>query len=403
MSVSTSTSSVNYTGNASTSAPYVVNFQFFDETDLVVVVVNSSNVSTTLVNGTGYTVTGGGGLTGSIVTTSPVPATSRVVITRNTAKTQLTSYVTGDRFPASSHEKALDKLTMLAQEATVNNLPASSTATGTAPYVLQAASIIANPAWVAASQTSAGSAAKLTTARAFSAIGDVTTVSAINFDGTAAVALNLAVGNGVIDNFNIAAAAGIADTKLATIATAGKVSGNAITSGTIGGSTAINTTGTITAASLSGPLSGNATTATTATTANAIADGAVSTTAKIANGIVTAAKLGNNEQKRIAKAWGRFLGTGSGGPAPIANSNYGISSVTSSETGVYQINLISGATSGNLACSAIANWNSAAGASRVSAYLQQASGTFVILRFSTTGGTAVLVDPDEFNVIFFGN
>lgn len=38
----------------------------------------------------------------------------------------------------------------------------------------------------------------------------------------------------------------IADSKLATISTAGKVSGSAITSGTIGGSTAINTSGAIT-------------------------------------------------------------------------------------------------------------------------------------------------------------
>ena len=44
-----------------------------------------------------------------------------------------------------------------------------------------------------------------------------------------------------ITNSEIDAAAGIVDTKLATISTAGKVSGGAITSGTIGGSTAINT------------------------------------------------------------------------------------------------------------------------------------------------------------------
>jgi hypothetical protein len=43
----------------------------------------------------------------------------------------------------------------------------------------------------------------------------------------------------------------IADTYLQTINTAGKVSGNAITSGTIGGSTNINTSGTITASSFS--------------------------------------------------------------------------------------------------------------------------------------------------------
>jgi hypothetical protein len=187
----------------------------------------------------------------------------------------------------------------------------------------------------------ASSATRLANARAFSAIGDVTTVSAINFDGTAAVALNLAVGNGVIDNLNIAAAAGIVDTKLATISTAGKVSGNAITSGTIGGSTAINTSGTITAASLSGPLSGNATTATTATTANAIADGAVSTAAKIANGVVTLAKLGSTEQDLVAKCWINFNGNGPFSPNPSTaaiRSQHNVSSVTYNGLGDYTVN-----------------------------------------------------------------
>lgn len=154
MSVSSTTSSISYTGNASTSTAYPVPFQFFDSTDLVVVRVDSG-VPTTLVNGTGYTVSGGGGSTGSITTTTAIPSTSTVVITRQTAKTQLTSYTTGDRFPASAQEKALDKLTMIAQEATA--IPTTATASGAAPYVLQASSVGATPAWVP--QTSGGIAA----------------------------------------------------------------------------------------------------------------------------------------------------------------------------------------------------------------------------------------------------
>lgn len=49
--------------------------------------------------------------------------------------------------------------------------------------------------------------------------------------------------DGTIVNADIAAGAAITDSKLATISTAGKVSGDAINSGTLGGSVAINTSG----------------------------------------------------------------------------------------------------------------------------------------------------------------
>lgn len=51
--------------------------------------------------------------------------------------------------------------------------------------------------------------------------------------------------NGTIVDEDISTGAAIQDTKLATISTAGKVSGGAITSGTISGSTAVNTSGNI--------------------------------------------------------------------------------------------------------------------------------------------------------------
>lgn len=59
----------------------------------------------------------------------------------------------------------------------------------------------------------------------------------------ASVALS---GDATLSNAGVLTLATIADTKLATISTAGKVSGGAITGGTIGGSTAINTSGAIT-------------------------------------------------------------------------------------------------------------------------------------------------------------
>ena len=77
-----------------------------------------------------------------------------------------------------------------------------------------------------------------------------TTKIADNAISTAKLANNTVtsakIQDGTITNDDISASANIADTKLATISTAGKVSGNAITSGTIGGSTVIHTSGTIT-------------------------------------------------------------------------------------------------------------------------------------------------------------
>lgn len=93
----------------------------------------------------------------------------------------------------------------------------------------------------------------------------------LGIDASAATGVaKFASGTGSVStivNADISASAGIVDTKLATISTAGKVSGSAITSGTIGGSTIINTSGditggTITGSSLVGPVTGNASTAT---------------------------------------------------------------------------------------------------------------------------------------------
>ena len=56
---------------------------------------------------------------------------------------------------------------------------------------------------------------------------------------------------------------------------------------------------------------------------------------QIANGSVTAAKLGTNEQKQIAKAWVNFNGTTSPG---TIRSSYNVSSVTKNGTGDYTVN-----------------------------------------------------------------
>lgn len=71
--------------------------------------------------------------------------------------------------------------------------------------------------------------------------------SIVNADISPSAAISyskLSLSNSIV-NADINASAAIADSKLATISTAGKVSGNAITGGTIGGTTAISTSGAI--------------------------------------------------------------------------------------------------------------------------------------------------------------
>lgn len=114
------------------------------------------------------------------------------------------------------------------------------------------------------------------------------------------VPLNNIVKNGLITNDLVSASAAIADTKLATINTAGKVTNQAVQA------TALNTadrivtrdgSGNFAAGTITATLSGNASTATLATS---VADGSITTakvadtaitTAKIADGAVTAAKI----------------------------------------------------------------------------------------------------------------
>ena len=156
-------------------------FYFFQNSELSVTLLSSANVLTQLVEGTNYTVTGAGVQTGGTITIlQAVPTTSKITISRNVSETQLSSYTTGDRFPASTLEKSLDKLTMLVQQVSravsrsfrfsdegaaqsallpqpnsalgvdsSNQLKffTTSAATGTAPYFFSAPSASASPAF----------------------------------------------------------------------------------------------------------------------------------------------------------------------------------------------------------------------------------------------------------------
>ena len=119
MTISTTTNTVSYTGNGSTTA-FAVPYVFFGTATSaeiqVVQVTTATGAESIKTNGTDFTVSGGSGATGT-VTAAVAPATTvKWVINRVTTQTQETDYVENDAFPAESHEDALDRLTAISQE-----------------------------------------------------------------------------------------------------------------------------------------------------------------------------------------------------------------------------------------------------------------------------------------------
>jgi hypothetical protein len=113
-------------------------------------------------------------------------------------------------------------------------------------------------------------ATTLQTPRTISSTGDV--VWSVTFDGSGNVSGSAAIGSGVIVNADINASAAIADTKLATISTAGKVSNSATTA------TSANTANAIVARDASGNFTAGTITATLAGNASTVTNGVYTTT-----------------------------------------------------------------------------------------------------------------------------
>ena len=116
MTISTTASRISYNGNGVTTE-FSFPYRFLTNGDLVVLSVSSTGVETTKTLTTDYTLTGAGDDAGGSVTMLVAPASgTRLIIYRDTGITQETDYISGDPFPAETHERALDRLTMIAQE-----------------------------------------------------------------------------------------------------------------------------------------------------------------------------------------------------------------------------------------------------------------------------------------------
>ena len=119
MAVSSTSTTVSYTGNGSTTS-FAVTFPFQGtgataELEVVQRTI-ATGAETTLSYTTHYTVTGGNGSTGAVVAASAPANTVQLHIIRKTLRTQTVDYTANDPFPADTHELALDRLAMGVQE-----------------------------------------------------------------------------------------------------------------------------------------------------------------------------------------------------------------------------------------------------------------------------------------------
>lgn len=101
--------------------------KFISDSDLVVTTTDTAGLDNPEVLGVDYTVSGAGDDTGGTVTFTTAPIDLHIVtITRVTPLTQLVDYIKNDDFPSETHEGALDKLTLIVQEAVQKLLSSSN-------------------------------------------------------------------------------------------------------------------------------------------------------------------------------------------------------------------------------------------------------------------------------------
>jgi hypothetical protein len=114
MAISSQTTFVSYTGNASTVTPYPVTFRYDEAAWVTVEEIEADGTITPLSLGTDFTLGGNGSTTTGTVTTTgrAIPGTSTLRISRDTALTQTVSLAVNGVLPSSVIEAEFDKITM---------------------------------------------------------------------------------------------------------------------------------------------------------------------------------------------------------------------------------------------------------------------------------------------------
>lgn len=145
MTISSTTSSITYSGDG-TSTAFAVPYIFFGTDEITVTArVTATGVETVQTLGTHYTVSGGNGAAGTVTATTAPPTGTTWTIQRATDRLQATDFQDYDPFPANTVETAIDRLTCIAQEIERDALravrvPVTDPATVTLPSSVERAS-----------------------------------------------------------------------------------------------------------------------------------------------------------------------------------------------------------------------------------------------------------------------
>lgn len=115
MTVQSSLARISYT--VAGAGPYTIPFLFIADEDLLVYRVDADSVSTLLDITTDYTLSGEGDDSGGTLTLVSPTDGDTLIIVNNPEALQLVEYPEAGKFPAKSHERALDRLTILVKRA----------------------------------------------------------------------------------------------------------------------------------------------------------------------------------------------------------------------------------------------------------------------------------------------
>ena len=335
MTVLTTDNRRSYTGDGSTT---VFAFPvFFLEAADVKVALRVNDVESTPVFNTDYMVSGAGNPSGGTVTFTVAPVSgATVVLFNDPALTQTVDYQDNDEFPAETHERALDKLTLLVQRLSAR-LARTLQYDETAPTVLTASQVLTRVADAETARDQA-QASQVAAATSETNAGNSATAAAGSATAAGSSETNAAASAAAADGS--ATAAGTSEANAAGSASA--ASGSATAAGT----SETNASGSASAAASSATQAGTSETNAGASATAAAGSATQADTAKVAAEAAQAAAEAASPPFPTSQVTG--LDAALAGKAGLADNNTFTATQKANELALTHNTAWNGSTSQNL-------------------------------------------------------